>query len=87
MNKKSKILHVSIFACIDVLMNLLDQVESNSEMSKEYKKQAQKLNDLNEDIVDKTFSKQNALAKGTFAGTCAKRVETTIRKAVNELKF
>lgn len=87
MKKKDKILHVSIFACIEVLMNLLDKVNANSTMSDEYKEQAEKLNKLNENIIDQTFEKQNSISKSTFSSTCANRVETAVRRTINELKI
>lgn len=87
MNKRAKILHVSIFACIEVLMNLLDKVNANSSMSDAYKKKAQELNDLNVEIIEKTFAKQKTMSKSTFSSTCANRVETSIRRTVNELNF
>lgn len=87
MNKKSKVLHVSIFSCIEVLMNLLDKVSADSEISKVYKKKAEELNKLNENIVDETFKNQKLMSKSTFSSLCANKVETAIRKAVSELKI
>ena len=68
-------------------MNLLDKVGSNSEISEAYKLKANELNEMNEYIIDQTFARQSFMSKTSFTSTCANRVETAVRKTIQELKL